>query len=571
MAEFGKRPTAGYDKLMDEAKTDPTKNNTDKPEDLYQDYQAPATAKTEPAVKASWKEKLKKKWPRYIALPLAIILLFLVGLYQQGYIGPKATKVSAKLIVTDSSSAPIEGVQALIGESNSSTDTQGQVTLTALKKGAQTLILRKTGFIEKSASITLKKGENDLGTFVLEASPATKVDLSLSLLDYIQETALSDASLSLNDLKPILGGDKTWLFSQVPVGSYKLTISRSGYNTYSADIEVKEDSQKLDPIMLVPKGLIVFESNRDKGLRGVYTANYDGSDQKQLVKRVGDFEDYNPLLDPTQKRVVFTSNRDGLKIEGSTDYKTALYLVNVDGSSLNKIYEDADNYSSLWAANGNIFGFRTRYTSDKGNLLKLYNVSKKQLYGFDTIKNLDGFAFSTDSNYVAFSAADATTSQTGVYLAKTDATDLKTIDSPGTNSYYLEITADNKVRYSYYDNIAKKSRYFEYNISSGEKTEISPPTNDRLGAIISPNKKLKAYVSNRDGKSNLFIADADGKNEKQLTTLNKVSSYNLIWSLDSSFILLTNSSTDESARYLVSVNSQAKAKKITDIYMGYGG
>jgi Tol biopolymer transport system component len=162
---------------------------------------------------------------------------------------------------------------------------------------------------------------------------------------------------------------------------------------------------------------------------------------------------------------------------------------------------------------------------------------------------------------VAFSAKDPADNMVRLFVAKTDGTNIKKVADH--ESYSLEFTAAGKLRYSYY--VVSKTKYFEYDLAAATSAEITAPKIDRVGGTLSPDKKLRAYVSTRDGKTNLFVSDADGKNEVQLTDLHFVQQGDILWSTDSSFVMFNLVMPGESARFLVSVNGIASARKIVDI------
>ncbi len=516
-----------------------------------------------------WATKHKKTLQ--IVVPIVVILLlFLFGLIQQGIVGgwlDNFNRATATLRVQDAKQQPIENAQILLGDSTANTDITGNATVTGLVAGTRQLTVRKTGFLTMTQDVVLKRGANSLGSFVLKEAPLAKVNLGLKITDYVSEASINDATVSLNDLKPILQGS-SWQFNNVPVGDYKLTISKSGYNTASVDVTVDQKTTKLDEVKLVPAGVIVFESNRDKGLRGIFTASYNGTDQKNLVARTGDFEDYSPVLGPNQRKVFFTSTRDGAKND-SGEFKTFLYVVDVDGKNLTKISQTSDSYNAMWSPDGSYIGFVNYDSTNKKTRLYTYGVTNKSLNTFSGYDANSNFAFSADGSHIAFGANQDSDNTDGLFYGQSNGQGIQKIDT--VNSYSLEFTATGTFRYSYYDNTQSKTRYFEYDPVANSKTEISAPQIDKVGAILSPDKKLRAYVSTRDGKANLYISDASGKNEVKLTDLNHVVSGDLLWSKDSSFIMFNLKSDAESARYLVSINGQAKAKKIVDINLTYNG
>jgi Tol biopolymer transport system component len=69
----------------------------------------------------------------------------------------------------------------------------------------------------------------------------------------------------------------------------------------------------------------------------------------------------------------------------------------------------------------------------------------------------------------------------------------------------------------------------------------------------------------RDGKSDVYISDASGKNEKRLTQVGTAIGEPQ-WSQDNRYILFDSYQEAETAKYVVSTNGKP-AKKVTDIYL----
>ncbi len=529
-------------------------------------------AEKEPKEKIPLKERLRRlvkaKYFWWITVPVLLVILFIVGLIQQGYLGDwidayKRADISVKVV--DAESQPLDSVQVIFGDKTTITASDGTATLEKLVAGANTMSLRRTGFVSLDQEVTLKKGDNDLGTYTLQKTPAAQVTVTATLVDYISLSSISDATVTLGDIKPTWSNAGDLItFSNVPVGDYTLSATRKNYNDYSAKVTINEKTTTLGKILLVKTGLVVFESNRDQGLRGIFTTNYDASNQKTLVSRVGSLEDYSPSLSPDQTKVFFYSTRDGVKPSGSNEYTEVLYVVNIDGSNLTKISDNVESYNAKWSPDSKLISFMTNYDSTEGYKLRIYNVATKAIVTYDNyIKiNSSSVCISSDSKLIAFAGVIKNANTSGLFVANTDGTNIRTIEN--VDVYYAEFISATTVRYSIYNYSTSSTKYYEYNASANTKNEVSTPAIDKYGATISPNGKLRAYVSTRDGKTNVFISDVNGDNEVQLTTLNKVSG-NVLWSLDSSFIMFDYSASGESARYLVSINGTAKAKKIVDI------
>lgn len=533
----------------------------------------------EPAVSAQEQSKIKRFLHRFkdrkfliqISLPILIIVLLIIGLWRQGVFAEAFSglfKASLTVTVSTSENEPVENATVVISSKNTVTGADGKATLDDLRSGSAELAVRKTGFEPNIQQIKLKKGDNSIAV-TLEETPVAKVTLTLSVIDYIDETVIDDAVIQIGDIKPIFAND-VYTFSDVPIGKITLKVERSGYRTFSTDVTIEEDSSELDKVMLVKDEKIVFESNRDGGYRGIYTSNIDGTDQKLLVERVGNYEDYSPMLNSSRSYVIFTSTRDGQKSNNGTGYNPAVYLVGLDGKDLKKVIEPADTYHSYsWSRNGQFVGISYYEPGSNNGVLKVYNVSSGKVATFEADRGVNSFVFSADGNKVFYSTYSDTGGTNKLYSAPSQGGERVQI---GENAWGgLELTSSNNIRYYNWAN--GKTSYYEYNPSNNTITSVDAFTvnteNRFYGAIVSPDKKYRVYSAERDGRSNIFRSDADGKNEVQLTTIGNTSYQDIHWGSDSSFVIFSVKSSSETAKYVVGVGGKSKAKKIVDINSSY--
>lgn len=512
-----------------------------------------------------------KKQLLWFGLPILAVLLVIIGLWQQGFIADwfgGAYKASATVTVIGSDDKPLEGAVVIISSNTASTDANGQATIGDLRRGENEVNIRKSGYETYTKTHKLKRGANDLGSTKLTPLPLAKVDLTLVVKDYISDAVINDADILLTDVRPIYGTEK-YDFTGVTVGNYQLKVSKSGYNTFETDITVDEKSTALDNVMLVKSGIIVFESNRDGGYSGIYTSNLDGTEQKQLVSRVGNYEDTNPLLGPNRRKVAFVSSRDGVRNTNGTDYNRYPYLVDVNGKNLVKISDKPDVSTLKWSPDGGFVGYTYYDETKNSSYVNIYDVIRKTTLSLDGYNNSYSYVFSADGNTVYFTGKSATDADSKLYKVSSSGGTPTVVDEHYASS--LELTSSGTIRYSYYAN--NKTSYLEYNPANNTITSVEAiavnEENEYYSAVLSPDKKKRAYVDSRDGKTNLFVSDPNGKNEMQITKLNSVVYEDLFWAEDGSYIVFTNKTNTESARYLTAIKEGATPKKIVDINYSY--
>jgi Tol biopolymer transport system component len=105
-------------------------------------------------------------------------------------------------------------------------------------------------------------------------------------------------------------------------------------------------------------------------------------------------------------------------------------------------------------------------------------------------------------------------------------------------------------------------------ISSGPvETEVAVISDGARRYVVSPDGKTKAFIDQRDGKINLYTVDADGKNEKALTSLGVVSNQWLpVWDASGRYLVFAVHKDGEDGIYVVALAGSAEPKKIADYY-----
>jgi len=518
-----------------------------------------------------FKWQIRRKFLLFIVLPLVAVGLVVYGLFAQGVATDwynTFRKASLTVTVQGEESKALTGAQVIIGEVTGVTDKDGFARLDGLAAGKRQLTIRRDGFVAYMSEIKLKKGDNSLGVVKLQATPVEKVDLTLQVLDYVSEAAITDATVTLDEITPIYDKD-VYTFNTVPVGSHTLTVSKDGYISYSTEVVVEKEVTELPAISITPVGKVVFESNRDRGLRGIFSANYDGSDQKSIIARVGDYEDYYPRLGPNQRKLFFSSTRDGEKDPNGNFYKSYVYLVDVDGSNLKKIAQ-GDNGSGRWSPDGRYIGLTYSSYADKQYRFYIYDVITGQL---TTVAQRNGaesyynFLFSGDSTKAAYAGypTDDPGAKRAIYVG-TVGQEFKMVEGTDNSSVNLiAFSTVGKLRYSIYSN--SKTTYYEYDLSTNSAQVYQPEIRNygsRYAATTSPDGQWVAYISSRDGKSNVFISDASDKNERQLTVAGGAAG-NIIWSKNSQFLTYEYAISNETTVDVVSITGNAYPKKVVDV------
>lgn len=207
-----------------------------------------------------------------------------------------------------------------------------------------------------------------------------------------------------------------------------------------------------------PPGGVVFYSRRGGSLAKVYTMNADGSDVRQVTDGPGN--DVWPDISPNGNYVAFASNRSG---------NNEIYVLDLrDGTLTNVSNSPADDSWPRWSPNGSEIAF---HSNRAGNYdLFVVNADGTGLRALTTDAALDQWPdWSPNGKQLAFRRGN------DVYIA---------------DAYGVE--------------------------QSVRRLTFLPATIDQMPAW-SPNGRQIAFMSLRDGYCAVFLMDADGSNQANLT------------------------------------------------------
>jgi Tol biopolymer transport system component len=505
----------------------------------------------------------------------SVLVLFVLGLavtwiWTKGYHTTLAKKTSTFVVfdATTKEPVPLADVaarQTLLGKKSTTSGEDGKVTISGLFPWNVTVSVKKLGYREE----TFKgKGGAALTDQYLVRLPAAT--MKGKVVDYVSEKPLEGVKVAAGDIYSNTDKDGAFTLSGLFIDRYTLTLSKDGYNDGKPEVTISKTDFDAGDLTITPKGVVVFVTNREVGKRAIYTSKYDGTDQEALVSRIGDTEDYDPLVSPHKKKVVFTSTRGGKK-DSNNQPMAFLYIVDINGSGLKPLFSDEQFSDVRWSPNGGYVLYSGAEKVGTEARLNLVDIVK------NTLKRLGSgysyyFDMTLDDQWVAWEQYNGSVYQ--VFVSKPDGSDERKIHE---GDYVADLLFTDTTRLQYYINDYSGStptqKWYEYDVTKKTTRSIGAPTKDRAGTR-SPDGKKIAYVADRDGKKDLFISDLDGKNEKQLTTLG-VARGDVEWDETGKYLIFGVSREGESALYIVA-ETGGTPKKIVDVvqsyyYYDYGG
>jgi hypothetical protein len=476
-----------------------------------------------------------------------------------------AASVSFK--VREDETYVLEGAKLSFRGTDYTTDSAGQVVVPEAVAGTWTIGVTKDGYTPYDGSITLKKGDNGTTTISLKKVPEQLYGVSGSVNNFVTSQGMAGVQVSFAGKTLVSDTVGEFGVQHLAVGDYDLTLSKDGFTPFTQKIHLT--ATKLDKlkISLVPKGNVIFASNRDNGKRALYVSNYDGGAQTQLVTPVAGTEDYALLLSPDGKNVIFNSTRDKVPSTfTSGGYLPKLYIVGVDGKNLKKVNDAIAPSAIQWSSNSHFVIF-TGYATAQETVSSTfyYDVAKAVATEIGpgdrqvVLSNSGNFSLVLDVSYDI--SNPATFSITIIDMTNNAHRIL--VDNAAGSADSLSISADGaQVFYELQGNTDRKR--YQVAFAGGTPVNIALVAADKHIYVLSPDGKTKSFIDTRDGKTDIFTVDASGANETRLTTLGTVdATISLHWDTTGTYLTFASVKEGETALYIVAA-SGGTAQKVAD-------
>ncbi len=192
-----------------------------------------------------------------------------------------------------------------------------------------------------------------------------------------------------------------------------------------------------DEIAWSPDGTRIAYVANLVGHFGIYTANLDGTDARQLTDGANDAW---PSWSPDGTRIVFSSSRADPRAEfcgGDLSCPTDIYVMNADGTGISRLSNDpAPEYQPAWSPDGTRIAFVRSDGNGFSQDLYLMNADGT---GATRLASGAGIlahpTWSPDGSRIAFTGFDGTAF--GIFVMNRDGTDLTEVFSePGWVAEY---------------------------------------------------------------------------------------------------------------------------------------
>ncbi len=468
---------------------------------------------------------------------------------------------------------PLPNAEVQLGGQTGTTDNQGVAKLTNLNLGKTTLTVTKKAYKTHQKSVVVPIFPAKYDSVNLESAGTA---LAFEVTNKISGQTIDGVEIAVAETKAVSEEGKGRLVLLPEMGeTVTATVSKEGFLKTTVSLANKATTEAFK-VQLVPSGKTYFLSNRS-GRIDLYESNLDGSELQVILAGTGTENADTGVLPSTEhpNLLAVVSAREG-KRDNQGNLRSFLYLLDTSNRKLLKIDEDIyfGNYRA-WVGEYLVFE-KNNYGDCSKNAIKSFNLANLKtttIVSGGISKCPQANAAYYETIIYSISSYNSDQSQRGLFAIRADGSKGKKIINYPTNNIRSEVK--NTLLAVYYDyNLPKPQIWHSIDLTKLTATKIDSAPNNQLARtyIESPGEKYSMFIEERDGKTDIYLTDENGSNERKLTSLGSVNQF-VQWYGDD-YIVFSSTKSDENALYVVAVKGGA-AHKIADFYRGnsrtYGG
>jgi hypothetical protein len=534
----------------------------------------------------------RKKWTLPLTAILFIGVIFALPFTRYPLLALGGMKRPFAVVVIDSkTNTPVSGAEVMLDGKTVTTNSVGGATFQA-KVGKRTIEVSKQYYKSFSESVFVGIHTSTNARFV--HLDATGRQVPIKVVNKITGKAVANAEVKVLDTeaKTDSNGMATIVLPTASA-TQSATISASGYNSLTTNIEVTGKIVPANTFQVTPAGRVYFLSNLS-GKIDVVSANLDSTGRKTVLAGTGSEDQSNTVLLASRdwKYLALLSKRDG------GNYPK-LFLINTKDDSVTTMDEGTVSYTLIgWSghrfvyqsSNQNVPDWKPgassikSYDADTGNAVTLATTNATGTSNADAeYENiwetvLDGNTLVYDTTWYQYPGYLQVSGQKNTLVSiNTDGTGKKELKSVDAGQYYfsnLKLYQPGKLYFGVYGNNGSNATYYQMDVA-GNITQSNTITSNSINNnyptyLVSPSGNQTFWSEQRDGKNTLFVGDYYGSNGKQIASLSDYSPYG--WFTDS-YLLVQKSGSE---LYIMPA-SGGTPLKISDYYKppqnfnGYGG
>ena len=229
----------------------------------------------------------------------------------------------------------------------------------------------------------------------------------------------------------------------------------------------------------------------------------DGSGQRRLA--ITDEDDRTPRLSPDGRRLAFSSSSDG---------STSIVLSDPDGSNRVTLTNAGDAGGPAWSPDGN----RLAFHSDRAGSFDIYTIAAdgsdvRQVTSEATTDWAP--AWSPDGSRIAFTSDRAGPGD--IYVANSDGSDVVTLTQTSGGDFDPAWSPDGTRIAFATEGADGNNEIVSVAADGSDLRQLTDAEDDSFMPAWSPDGASIAFATNRDGDVEVYVMNADGTNQRNLT------------------------------------------------------
>jgi Tol biopolymer transport system component/pimeloyl-ACP methyl ester carboxylesterase len=423
------------------------------------------------------------------------------------------------------------------------------------------------------------------GTELFETEYAE--EFSQVLFDFLEEIRAAEPGMPRQAITPKPTGTATATTTSAPLNGKIIFYSERDGN---AEIYVmhpdgsdprrltENNTNEFAPAWSPDGQAIIFETDRNDPkpvncfpncLMKLYIMDANGNNWRQLMDLPGSEGHAN--WSPDGMRIAFEADRND-------DGKGEIYIVGIDdGSPQTLIADEADNRAADWSPDGKQIAFMSNL--DGNYDIYVMDVPDIRGEGGSNIRKVVDTGFndyfpdwSPDGKQIAFFAADWPSIRQDIYLINADGSDMKKLtdttrvvdEDPkwSPDGAYILFQSNRDGSFDIYRMNSDGSNPQRLTRNAGQNywPDWWMPVQQQSAA--GSDKKI-AFVSDRDGNGEIYIANADGSQPQRLTR-NTVWDGTPTWSPDGTLIAYYTHLTEQSWAIMIMNADGSSPRQLTE-------
>lgn len=497
------------------------------------------------------------------AVVLIAAILLAIPTTRYGILGSFIKKDIHVMVMDSSTMKPVSQATVSVGDKNTKTDKNGEVTLSAMPVGHYALKIMKGYY--KTSEVTYDVPILSEAKEAHVSLTATGRQVMVHVANKVTNAILAGATITVNDTSAV-ADDKGIATIVLPADKKTLkgTVSLDGYNQTAIEVKVT-DQPDVNKAVLTPAGNVYYLS-KQTGKINVMKSHLDGGDASVVVEGTGNENDNDTVLLAARDW-----NYMALSAKRDADEKKSgqLYLVDAKSDSL-KIIDEGDASFQLvgWSDhkfiyivtrnNANLWDGQTQrlksYDADTGKITVVDEIAAagSNLYDWqrESIQNpyiLSGkiiYAKVWNQNYSNPTVSDK---KSAIMSSNPDGTQKQRVKEFAMQ-HYMSIDAKLYEPQAIYFKVnidsAPESTYYEYednSVKGVSNTDQKFYNTAYPTYLVSPTAQKTFWSESRDGKNSLFVGDKDGKDTTTLASQSEYTAYG--WYGDK-YVLLSKSDSE---------------------------